>query len=194
MDRNAKVDEYISNSKKWRDEFTKLREIILDTPLSEDIKWKVPCYTYEGSNVVLIHGFKEYCAILFIKGALLHDTNGLLVQQTVNVQAGRQIRFANLREIMDFEPILKNYIYEAIELEKSGAVVGYKKNTDFNIPDELQVKFDEIPQLRTAFDSLTPGRQRGYILYFSQPKQEKTRAARVEKYLKQILEGKGLND
>jgi uncharacterized protein YdeI (YjbR/CyaY-like superfamily) len=145
MDKKIKVDEYIANAKKWQDEFTKLREIILETPLSEDFKWKVPCYTYEGSNVVLMHGFKEYCAILFIKGSLLHDTNNILVQQTVNVQAGRQVRFANLHEILDLEPILKRYIYEAIEVEKSGAAVGYKKNTDFNIPEELQVEFDNIP-------------------------------------------------
>lgn len=194
MDKKIKVDEYIANAKKWQDEFTKLREIILEAPLSEDFKWKVPCYTYEGSNVVLMHGFKEYCAILFIKGSLLHDTNNILVQQTVNVQAGRQVRFANLREIIDLEPILKRYIYEAIEVEKSGAAVGYKKNTDFNIPEELQVKFDNIPQLKVAFDSLTPGRQRAYILHFSQPKQGKTRAARVEKHLQRMLEGKGLND
>jgi uncharacterized protein YdeI (YjbR/CyaY-like superfamily) len=194
MDKKNKVDEYIANAKKWQDEFTKLREIILEAPLSEDFKWKVPCYTYEGSNVVLIHGFKEYCAILFIKGSLLHDTNNILVQQTINVQAGRQVRFANLREILDLEPILTSYIHEAIEIEKSGAAVDYKKNTDFNIPEELQVKFDEMPLLKTAFSTLTPGRQRGYILHFSQPKQSKTRAARIENSLQKILEGKGIND
>jgi uncharacterized protein YdeI (YjbR/CyaY-like superfamily) len=194
MDNNIKVDAYIVNEKKWRDEFTKLREIILDSELTEEFKWKVPCYAYEGSNVLLIHGFKEYCAILFIKGSLLRDTNNILVQQTINVQAGRQVRFANLREILDLEPILKSYIHEAIEIEKSGAAVDYKKNTDFNIPEELQVKFDEMPLLKTAFSALTPGRQRGYILHFSQPKQSKTRAARIENSLQKILEGKGIND
>jgi len=168
--------------------------MVLDSTLTEEFKWKVPCYTYEGSNVVLIHGFKEYCALLFIKGALLHDPNGILIQQTANVQAGRQVRFTNVDEISELEPVIKRYISEAIEIEKSGAAIDYKKNTDFNIPEELQAKFDEIPPLKAAFDTLTPGRQRAYILYFAQPKQTKTREARVEKYLQQILDGKGLND
>jgi uncharacterized protein YdeI (YjbR/CyaY-like superfamily) len=194
MEKNPKVDEFIQNANKWQEEYKTLRAIILDTKLTEEFKWKVPCYSYEGSNVVLLHGFKEYCAILFVKGSLLHDPNGILVQQTVNVQAGRQIRFTNVGEILALEPILKSYILEAIEIEKSGAAVDYKKNTDFQIPEELQAKFEEIPPLKAAFSSLTPGRQRAYILYFTQPKQTKTREARVEKVLQQILDGKGLND
>jgi len=194
MEYNPKVDEFIQNAKKWQEEFKKLRTMVLDSTLTEEFKWKVPCYTYEGSNVVLIHGFKEYCALLFIKGALLHDPNGILIQQTANVQAGRQVRFTNVDEISELEPVIKRYISEAIEIEKSGAAIDYKKNTDFNIPEELQAKFDEIPPLKAAFDTLTPGRQRAYILYFAQPKQTKTREARVEKYLQQILDGKGLND
>ena len=194
MEYNPKVDEYIQNAKKWQEEFKKLRAIVLDSTLTEEFKWKVPCYTYEGSNVVLIHGFKEYCALLFIKGSLLHDPSGVLIQQTANVQAGRQVRFTNVDEISELEPVIKRYISEAIEIEKSGAAIDYKKNTDFNIPEELQAKFDEIPPLKAAFDTLTPGRQRAYILYFAQPKQTKTREARVEKYLQQILDGKGLND
>lgn len=192
--KNPKVDEYIAKAKKWQEEFAKLREIVLVSDLTEDFKWKVPCYTYEGSNVLLIHGFKEYCAILFVKGSLLDDSKGILVQQTVNVQAGRQVRFKNVNEISKVELVLKNYIAEAIELEKSGATVDYKKNTDFSIPEELQMKFDEIPQLKTAFTSLTPGRQRAYILHFSQPKQSKTRMDRIEKQQQQILDGKGLNE
>ena len=194
MIKNLKVDEFIKNEKKWQEEFKILRAIILDMNLTEEFKWKVPCYSFEGSNVVLIHGFKEYCAILFVKGSLLHDPNSILVQQTVNVQAGRQVRFTNVSDISALEPILRSYINEAIEIEKSGAAVDYKKNTDFNIPEELQAKFDEIPPLKAAFTTLTPGRQRAYILHFAQPKQTKTRAARVEKYLQQILDGKGLND
>lgn len=194
METNPKVDEFIQNAKKWQEEFKKLRAILLDSNLTEEFKWKVPCYSYEGSNVVLIHGFKEYCAILFVKGSLLHDPNGILVQQTANVQAGRQIRFTNADEILVLEPILKNYINEAIGIEKSGAAVDYKKNTDFQVPDELQSKFAEMPPLKKAFEALTPGRQRAYILYFTQPKQTKTREARIEKVLQQILDGKGLND
>ncbi len=191
---NTKVDGFIKNSKKWQDEFTKLRKIILETPLSEDFKWKVPCYTYEGSNVVMIHGFKEYCAILFVKGSLLKDPNSILIQQTENVQAARQVRFTNINEIESLAPILREYILQAIEIEKSGAAVDFKKNTDFVIPEELQAKFLEVPLLKPAFSALTPGRQRGYILHFSQPKQSKTRVARIENSLQKILEGKGLND
>jgi uncharacterized protein YdeI (YjbR/CyaY-like superfamily) len=194
MEKNPQVDEFIEKANQWQQEFKKLRAIILETNLTEEFKWKVPCYSYEGSNVVLIHGFKEYCAILFIKGSLLHDSNSILVQQTVNVQAGRQIRFKSVNEILELETILKSYIDEAIEIEKSGRAVDYKKNTDFLIPEELQVKFEEISTLKKAFSDLTPGRQRAYILYFSQPKQTKTREARVQKYLQQILDGKGLND
>ena len=191
---NSKVDLYISRAKKWQEEFEKLRMIILDCQLTEELKWGVPCYTFQEKNIVLIHGFKEYCAILFIKGALLNDLNGILIQQTGNVQAGRQVRFTNVREIIAMEITLKAYIYEAIEAEKAGLQVNFKKNTEFIIPEEFQNKFDKIPALKTAFAALTPGRQRGYILYFSTPKQSKTRESRVEKYLQHILNGKGLND
>ena len=191
---NPKVDEYLSKAKKWQEEFEKLRMIILDCELTEELKWGVPCYTFQKGNIVLIHGFKEYCAILFIKGVLLHDAQGILIQQTENVQAGRQIRFTNVGEIVKMETILKAYICEAIEVEKSGLEVNFKKNTEFIIPEEFQNKFDEIPALKTAFEALTPGRQRAYIFYFSEPKQSKTRVSRVEKYMQQILNGKGLND
>jgi uncharacterized protein YdeI (YjbR/CyaY-like superfamily) len=191
---NPKVDFYFSKAEKWQEELEKLRMIILDCQLTEELKWGVPCYTFQKSNIVLIHVFKEYCALLFIKGALLNDANGILIQQTENVQAGRQIRFTNVREIIEMETILKAYIYEAIEVEKAGLKVGFKKTTEFIIPEEFQNKFDEIPALRTAFEALTPGRQRAYILYFSAPKQSKTRESRVEKCMQQILNGKGLND
>ena len=154
----------------------------------------VPCYTFQKSNIVLIHVFKEYCALLFFKGVLLNDANGILIQQTKNVQAGRQIRFTNIREIVEMETILKAYINEAIEVEKAGLKVNFKKTTEFIIPEEFQNKLNEIPALKTAFDALTPGRQRAYILYFSEPKQSKTRESRVEKCIQQILNGKGLND
>jgi uncharacterized protein YdeI (YjbR/CyaY-like superfamily) len=193
-EKNPIVDAYISNAKQWREEFTLLRNIVLECPLTEEFKWRVPCYTVDGGNVVMIHGFKEYCAILFVKGSLLKDPNIILVQQTANVQAARQVRFKNSSEIEALAPVLKEYIMQAIEIEKSGAAVDYKKNTDYSIPDELQNKFDEIPELSTAFHALTPGRQRAYILHFSEPKQAKTREARIEKSLKQILDGKGLND
>jgi len=158
------------------------------------VKWSKPCYTFEKSNIVLIHGFKEYCALLFFKGALLKDAKGILVQQTENVQAARQIRFTNVREIVKMKPILKAYIHEAIELEKAGLEVSYKRTSEFKTSGEFQKKLDELPVLKTAFDALTPGRQRGYLLYFSAPKQSKTREARVEKCMRQILNGKGLND
>ena len=191
---NPKVDEFISNAKKWQEEFEKLRVIILDCELTEELKWGVPCYTFQKNNIVLIHGFKEYCAILFIKGALLQDAKGILIQQTENVQAGRQIRFTNVQEIVKKEAILKAYIYEAIEVEKAGLQVNFKKNTEYTIPEEFSNKLDEIPALKTAFEALTPGRQKAYIYYFSEPKQSKTRQSRVEKYMQQILNGKGLND
>lgn len=192
--RNPKVDAFIAGEKKWQIEFAKLREIVTTCPVVEEFKWKVPCYTVDGGNVVMIHGFKEYCALLFVKGALLKDSDGILVQQTVNVQAARQIRFQNLDEIEAKETTIKKYVMEAIEIEKSGAAVEWKKSTDFEIPEALLNKFDEIPELATAFHALTPGRQRAYILYFTQPKQEKTRETRVEKYVEHILEGKGVND
>lgn len=191
---NPKVDAFLRKAEKWREEFEKLRKIIFDCGLTEELKWGVPCYTLEGKNVVLIHGFKEYCAILFIKGALLKDANHILIQQTGNVQAGRQVRFTNVHEIAEIEPILKGYIHEAVELEKAGAKVEFKKTTDYKIPEEFQKKLDENPAFKTAFEALTPGRQRAYLYYFSQPKQSKTREARVEKSMGQILKGKGLND
>jgi uncharacterized protein YdeI (YjbR/CyaY-like superfamily) len=191
---NPKVDEFLSKAKKWKEEYEKLRNIVLDCELTEEFKWMHPCYTFEKKNIVLIHGFKEYCALLFHKGALLQDAHGILIQQTENVQAARQIRFTNVQEIVEMETILKAYIYEAIEVEKAGLEVNFKKNTEFKIPEELQNKFDEIPALKTAFEALTPGRQRAYILYFSGPKQSKTRQSRVEKCMQQILNGKGLND
>ncbi|MFF2450039.1 YdeI family protein [Neobacillus sp. NPDC058068] len=191
---NPKVDEFLSKSKKWKEEYEKLRNIVLDCELTEEFKWMHPCYMFEKKNIVLIHGFKEYCALLFNKGALLKDTHGILIQQTENVQAARQIRFTSLQEIVEMETILKDYIYEAIEVEKAGLEVNFKKTTEYVIPEELQNKFDDIPALKTAFEALTPGRQRAYILYFSSPKQSKTRESRVEKYMQQILNGKGLND
>lgn len=191
---NPKLDFYFNEAKKWQQEQEQLRIIVLDCGLTEELKWRHPCYTLNDSNIVLIHAFKDYCALLFIKGALLHDTHGILIQQTENVQAGRQIRFSNIQEIVAMEPILKAYIYEAIEVEKAGLEVNFKKNEEYVIPNELENKFDEIPALKTAFCALTPGRQRAYILHFSEPKQSKTRESRIEKWLPQILNGKGLND
>jgi uncharacterized protein YdeI (YjbR/CyaY-like superfamily) len=192
--RNPKVDVFLAKAKTWRQEFETLRRIVLDCPLDEELKWGKPCYAFEGNNIVLIHGFKEYCALLFIKGALLKDAEGILIQQTENVQAARQVRFTNVREIAKLEPVLKAYIQEAIEVEKAGLKVNYKSGAEFTIPEELQKKFDETPASKAAFGALTPGRQRGYILYFSAPKQSKTRESRIEKYRQQILKGQGLND
>ncbi|QGQ45874.1 DUF1801 domain-containing protein [Metabacillus sediminilitoris] len=191
---NPKVDEFLSKATKWKEEYVKLRNIVLDCELSEEFKWMHPCYTFEKKNIVLIHGFKEYCALLFHKGALLKDAHGILIQQTENVQAARQIRFTNVQEIVEMESVLKAYIYEAIEVEKAGLEVNFKKDREFTIPEELKNKFDEIPALKTAFEALTPGRQRAYILHFSSPKQSKTRESRVEKCIQKILGGKGLND
>lgn len=191
---NPKVDKFLSNAKKWKEEYEKLRNIVLDCELTEEFKWMHPCYTFEKKNIVLIHGFKEYCALLFHKGALLQDSHGILIQQTENVQAARQVRFTNVQEIVEMETILKAYIYEAIEVEKAGLEVNFNKNTEFIIPEELENKFGEIPALKTAFEALTPGRQKAYIFYFSEPKQSKTRESRVEKYIQQILNGKGLKD
>ena len=191
---NPKVDVFLSKTKNWQKEFEKLRMIILNCQLTEELKWGVPCYTLQKKNIVLMHGFKEYCAILFFKGALLNDASGILIQQTENVQAGRQIRFTNVREIVEMKSILKTYVHEAIEVEKAGLKVNFKKTTEFKIPEEFQNKLKENPALKTAFDKLTPGRQRAYIFYFSQPKQSKTRESRVAKCIKQIRNGKGLND
>jgi uncharacterized protein YdeI (YjbR/CyaY-like superfamily) len=191
---NPKVDFYFNKAKKWQDEFKKLRTIILDCGLTEELKWGVPCYTFQKSNIVLIHGFKEYCAILFVKGALLKDAHGILIQQTENVQAARQIRFTNVREIVEMKTILKAYIFEAIEVEKAGLKVNFKKPSEFTVPEEFINKLEEVPGLQDAFDSLTPGRQRAYLLYFSAPKQSKTRESRIEKCIPKILNGKGLND
>lgn len=191
---NPKVDFYFKKASKWQDEFEKLRMIILDCQLTEELKWGCPCYTFQAGNIVLIHGFKEYCALLFFKGALLKDANGILIQQTENVQAGRQIRFTHISEIVKLEPILKAYIYEAIEVEKAGLKVNFKKTAAFTIPEEFQNTLDKNNDLKIAFDALTPGRQRAYLFYFSAPKQSKTREARVEKSIQQILNGKGLTD
>lgn len=191
---NPKVDSIIDKEEKWQKEFEKLREIALECQLEEDLKWGCPCYSYQGGNVVLIHGFKEYCALLLFKGALLGDPEGILIQQTENVQSARQIRFTSLKQISGMARVLKAYIYEAIEVEKAGLKVKLKKTTDYPVPEEFQLKLDKMPALRKAFEALTPGRQRGYIFYFSSAKQSKTRASRVEKYIPQILEGRGLED
>jgi uncharacterized protein YdeI (YjbR/CyaY-like superfamily) len=200
---NPKVEFFFDKAQRWQTEFEKLRMIVLDCGLIEELKWGCPCYTsptvlsgraFQKSNIVLIHGFKEYCALLFFKGALLNDPNGILIQQTKNVQAARQIRFTNVREIVKMGRILKSYIYEAIEVERAGLKVKLKKTEEFIIPEEFQNKLDKSSALKKAFDALTPGRQRAYIFYFSQPKQFKTRKSRVEKYIRQILKGKGLDD
>src|SRR6266702_950415 len=188
---NPKVDGYLRKAKTWQEEMEKLRRISLDCGLTEELKWGKPCYTFQKSNIVIIQGFKEFCALLFCKGALLNDPNGIF--KKFGWQAARRIPFTNVREIVEMEPILKAYIYEAIEAEKAGLEVNFKKNPE-PIPEELQNKLDEIPAFKTAFEALTPGRQRGYILYFSGAKQSKTRESRVEKWLPQILKGKGLND
>jgi len=191
---NPKVNFYFDKAKQWQQEIERLRTIVLDCGLTEELKWGCPCYTLGESNIVLIHVFKEYCALLFFKGALLNNADGLLIQQTENVQAARQVRFTNIREIIEQEYILKKIINEAIEVEKAGLKVELKKTTEFKIPVEFQSKLDHIPALKSAFEALTPGRQRAYLLHFSQPKQSKTRESRVEKYIPQILAGKGLND
>jgi uncharacterized protein YdeI (YjbR/CyaY-like superfamily) len=190
---NLKADFYFSKAK-WQEELKQLRMIVLGCGLTEELKWGCPCYTFQKSNIVLIHVFKEYCALLFFKGALLHDAHGMLVQQTENVQAARQIRFTNVKEIVKKASILKTYIYEAIEVEKAGLKVKLKKTAAFKIPEEFQDKLNKNAALKTAFKALTPGRQRAYILYFAAPKQSKTRESRIEKYMQQILSGKGLND
>lgn len=191
---NPKVDFFFDEANQWQKEFEKLRTILLETGLEEELKWGCPCYTYHGRNVVLIHGFKEYCALLFFKGTLLKDTRNILIQQSENVQAARQIRFTALKEINDLEKVIPTYVYEAVEVEKSGIKVPMKKTKEFEMTDEFQKKLDESPALKEAFESLTPGRQRAYLLHFSSAKQSKTRETRIEKYIPQILTGKGLND
>jgi uncharacterized protein YdeI (YjbR/CyaY-like superfamily) len=191
---NPKVDFFFNKATNWRLELETLRKIILEVELTEELKWGVPCYTFQKNNILLIHGFKEYCAVLFMKGALLNDSEGILIQQTENVQAARQIRFTNLQQIIDSASTLKTYIYEAIEIEKAGLKVELKKPSEFKISEEFQHKIDENATLKSAFYALTPGRQRAYLLHFSAPKQAKTREARVEKYMPKILHGKGLDD
>ena len=191
---NPEVDWFFTKASKWQDEYSELRTYILDCGLTETLKWGCPCYTIGKSNIVLIHGFKDYCALLFMQGALLKDEKGILVQQTENVQSARQIRFTNIQEIEKNKATIKSYIKEAIKLDKAGLKVALKKTTEYKMPDEFKNVLDDMPELKTAFQSLTPGRQRGYLLYFSAPKQSTTREARIEKYLQQILDGKGLND
>lgn len=191
---NPKVDFYFEKNERWKKEIEKLRDIALDCGLTEELKWGCPCYALNNSNIVLIHVFKEYCAYLFFKGALLNDANGILIQQTENVQSPRQARFTNVKEIAKLEKVLKAYIYEAIEVERAGLKVKLKKTSDFKIPEEFQKKLDKNKTLKTAFEKLTPGRQRSYLFYFSQAKQSKTREDRVEKYIPKILDGKGLED
>lgn len=191
---NSKVDQFLGKTTQWQEEMTQLRTIVLDSELTEDYKWMHPCYTLNDKNVVLIHGFKEYCALLFFKGALLKDPKGILIQQTGNVQSARQIRFTNISQIRNLESDIKSYIREAIEIEKSGLKVELKKTSDYQIPEEFQLRLDNDQDLRSAFRALTPGRQRAYLFYFSQAKQSSTREARIEKCLPQILAGKGLDD
>ena len=191
---NPGVDFYFTKAKNWQQELKQLRTIVLDCGLKEELKWGCPCYTFEKKNIVLIHVFKQYCAFLFFKGALLNDAIGILVQQTKNVQLARQVRFTNVQEIAKKERILKAYVYKAIEVEKAGLKVNFTEKKDLVFPEELQKKLKENPRLKTAFNALTPGRQRAYNLYFSAAKQSKTRELRIEKYIQQILNGKGLND
>lgn len=192
--KNPKVDAYLERAKQWQEEMTKLRSIVLDCGVTEELKWGCPCYTFNDNNVVLIHAFKEYCALLFMKGALLKDEEGILVQQTKNVQSGRQIRFTSLQQVTEMKAIIKAYVEEAIAVEQAGLKVEFKDTGEFDFPDEFQAKIDEMPELQAAFEALTPGRQRGYLLHFSGAKQSKTRADRIEKCVQHIMNGKGLND
>jgi uncharacterized protein YdeI (YjbR/CyaY-like superfamily) len=191
---NPKVDKYFTHAKAWQKELEKLRTIVLDCGLIEELKWGVPCYMFEKSNVLVIHAFKDYCALLFFKGALIKDTEGILIQQTKNVQAGRQVRFTSVKEIVRLKPVLKAYIFEAIEIEKAGLKLKLKKTAEFAVPEEFKNKLNKIPSLKKAFNSLTPGRQRGYLLYFAAAKQAKTRESRIEKNIPKIMKGEGLND
>ncbi|WBV57640.1 YdeI/OmpD-associated family protein [Chryseobacterium daecheongense] len=191
---NPKADFFFNEPGQWQKEFKKLRTIALSTELVEDLKWGCPCYTYEGKNIFLIHGFKDYCALLFFKGALMKDPDKLLIQQTENVQAARQIRFTDLEQINDLEKTLREYMFEAVEIEESGIKVEMKKTKEFEMVEEFQQKLDKDPVLKQAFEALTPGRQRAYLLHFSSAKQSKTRESRIEKCIPQILDGKGIND
>ena len=191
---NPKVDWFFAKDTKWQAEYELLRKIVLDCGLTEELKWGCPCYSLDGTNVVLIHGFKEYCALLFMKGALMSDPNSILIQQTENVQSARQVRFTNLKEITKLKTVLKTYVHEAIAVEKAGLKVAMKKTTEYKMPEELAAKLKEDPALKKAFNALTPGRQRGYMYYIAQPKLAKTREARVEKYIPHILSGKGIDD
>jgi uncharacterized protein YdeI (YjbR/CyaY-like superfamily) len=191
---NPKVDFFFSKATRWKNEFELLRTIVLECNLTEELKWGQPCYTFEKANIVLIHGFKEYCALLFFKGSLLKDKKNILIQQTENVQAARQIRFTNMNEILKMKSTLKSYIYDAVKVEETGLKVEFKKTSDFKIPEEFQTKLKKKPALKKAFDALTPGRQRAYLFYFSAAKQSKTREDRIKKYEQQILSGKGMDD
>ncbi len=191
---NPEVDAFLEKSNKWQEEFRTLREIILDCGLKEELKWMHPCYTLQNKNIVLMHGFKEYCALLFFKGALLEDPDGILVQQTENVQSQRQIRFTSADEISGMAQVIRNYIRKAMEVEKSGKKIVRKKTSDYPVPEEFQSRLDQSPELKDAFESLTPGRQRAYLFYFSSAKQSGTRRSRVDKYEQKILDGKGMND
>ena len=191
---NPNVDWYFAKSSKWQEAYAELRRIVLDCGLTEELKWGCPCYTFQNANIVLIHGFKDYCALLFHKGALLKDESGILIQQTENVQSARQIRFSDIEEIYKIEETIKSYIKEAIEVEKAGLKVEMKQTAEFKMPEEFHNVLQDMPELKEAFYSLTPGRQRGYLLYFSQPKQAKTRESRIEKHVEKILKGQGLED
>jgi uncharacterized protein YdeI (YjbR/CyaY-like superfamily) len=191
---NPKADWFFTKAAKWQEAYSELRRIVLDCGLTEELKWGCPCYSLQKGNIVLIHGFKDYCALLFMQGALLKDAKGILVQQTENVQSARQIRFSNIQEIIKSKATIKAYLKEAIAIDKAGLKVEFKKTTEYKIPAEFQHVLNDMPELKTAFEALTPGRQRGYLLYFSAPKQAKTKEARIEKYLKKILDGKGLDD
>ncbi len=191
---NPKVDWFFDKTGKWQEAFAELRTIVLGCDLVEELKWGQPCYTFEKKNIVLMHGFKEYCALLFFKGALLKDPGKILIQQTENVQSARQVRFTSVGEVVKLKRVLKKYIYEAVEVEESGLKVNFKKTSEFKIPEEFQNKLKKMPALRTAFYALTPGRQRAYLFHFSSAKQAKTREARVEKYVRQILDGKGIDE
>lgn len=191
---NPKVDWFFNKQTKWQEAYSELRMLVLDCGLTEELKWGCPCYTNNKSNIVLIHGFKDYCALLFMQGTLLKDTKNILVQQTENVQAARQIRFKNVEEILKNKTIIKAYIKQAIAIDKAGLKVEMKKTTEYKIPEEFQIVLNDMPELKKAFYTLTPGRQRGYLLFFSTAKQSKTRESRIEKYLDKILDGKGLDD